>query len=101
MDIKGIDKAELLAALYNASWQQGLGFLHSRGTAKMTKEQAQVEISLCLDDLYFDYLHGRPLKIDLNGDTLETRLYNRDNGGEGAAEEIVYNLRDAMVKGEK
>lgn len=89
MDIKGLDKAEVLAALYNGSRQQGMGFLHSRGSHGMTVEQAREELK---ETSYFDYLHGRVMKIALDGDELETRLYDRDNG-QGAAEKIIAALR--------
>ncbi len=91
MNIAGLDKAEVLAALYNGSRQQGMGFMHSRGAAGMTVEQARAEIANN-ERLYFDYLHGRVMKISLRGDELETALYNRDNG-QGAAEAIISALR--------
>ena len=31
VNIKGLDYAEVLAALFNASKQQGMGFLHAEG----------------------------------------------------------------------
>jgi hypothetical protein len=43
IDISKLDKAEVLAALYNNSRQQGMGFMHSRGAAGMTKEEAAEE----------------------------------------------------------
>jgi hypothetical protein len=89
MNIAGLDKAEVLAALYNASKQQGLGFLHGRGATGMTVEDARAELA---QGTNFDYLHGRVMKIALDGDDLETRLYNRDNG-DGAAERIIEELR--------
>ncbi len=88
MNIEGIDKATLLAALFNGSKQQGMGFMDKRGADAMTVEQAQQELDGMAPRLYFDYLYGRVLKIDIRGDDLNTRLYNRDNG-EGAAEAIV------------
>jgi hypothetical protein len=42
--------------------------------------------------MYFDYVYGRPLKVNLEGDELETGLYNRD-WGKDAAEQIVESLR--------
>jgi hypothetical protein len=41
--------------------------------------------------MYFDYLHGRVMKIGLNTDDLEERLYDRDNG-QGAAERALASL---------
>lgn len=104
IDISGIDKAELLAALYNEARPLGLGYLHYDPTP-MTREQA-LEIMEKGDDhaqmfssmvrgrgnLYFDYVKGRPLKVNLEGDTLSTHLYDRDQG-EGAAARVVAELR--------
>jgi len=89
MNIQGINKAEILSALFNASRQQGMGFLDKRGSQLMTVEDAQTII----DDghLYFDYLYGRVMKISLKGGELETRLYDRDNGL-GAAEAAISHL---------
>lgn len=85
MNIKGISKAKILAALYNASRAQGMGFLQS-GPQVMSEADAQ----RILDDghTYFDYLFGRVMKIDLSSDELRTALYDRDNG-QGAAEEAI------------
>jgi len=88
MDISHLDKAEVLAALYNRAQPQGMGFLHY--TAEdMTTEQAKK----LLDDgqTYFDYVFGRVMKVDLKGDELDTWLYNRDNGID-AAENVIATL---------
>lgn len=98
IDIKGIDKAELLAALYNGSRQQGMGFMNSRGASSMTKDDAQKILSEggWLTNLpgrvYFDYLQGRVMKVDIGGDTIEPWLYDRDNG-HGAAARVIADLR--------
>ena len=89
ISIAGLDKAAVLAALYNNSRQQGMGFLHPRGASGMTVEEAREELKA---GDYFDYLHGRVMKISLHGDDLHTGLYNRDNG-QGAAERVINNLR--------
>lgn len=91
VNIAGIDKAELLSALYNRSRQQGMGFMHARGAHPMTVEQAREEIAA--HGLYFDYLHGRVMKVDLSGGELFTYAYNRDVGRD-AAEEVIALLRD-------
>ena len=88
MNIQGLDKAEVLAALFNASRQQGLGFLDTRGNSQMSVESAQ---EILTKTQHFDYLHGRVMKLSLDGDELETRLYDRDNG-EGAAERALSEL---------
>lgn len=90
MNISHLDKAEVLVALYNGSKQQGMGFMHLDGRQSMFfKEEAE---ELLKQTIYFDYLHGRVMKIDLSGDELATYLYNRDNGS-GAVEKILASLK--------
>ena len=91
MDIKGLDKAAILACLYNASKPQGMGFLHYTPEG-MTVEEAR---ELLKGQTYFDYLKGRVMKIDLAKDDLETWLYNRDNGPEAAEHAIARMLEVA------
>lgn len=89
IDIEGLDKAEVLHALYHRSHVQGLGILQA--IPAYTVEDARRD----LDEqpgYYFDYLHGRVLKVDLFGDSFDSRLYDRDCG-EGAAEEAIDKLR--------
>lgn len=88
MNIKNLNKAEVLAALYNGSRQQGIGFLNHEGGNPLSVKEAE---KLLGKTKYFDYLRGRVMKIDLNGDDLHTHLYNRDNG-EDAAEKILATL---------
>ncbi len=77
LNIKDIDKAELLKALYDSSKLQGLGFLQANGP--MSLEQAQLEYDAS-DSKYFDYHHGKVMKVQLDGNTLDTWGYDRDNG---------------------
>lgn len=106
VDISGLDKAELLAALYNSSRQFGMGFIHASGQNDMTVEEARAMIDPKSDPgpgllpweaedakrLKFDYVRGRVLKVRIDGDTMRTALYNRDIG-HGAAEAVVKKLR--------
>lgn len=107
VDISGLEKAGVLAALYNATHAQGMGWLHFT-PEDMTKEQAQAILderheqqadmaakfpgSVNTHSLFFDYLHGRVMKVDLMGDTFSPFLYDRDNY-EGAAAEVIAKLR--------
>lgn len=85
ISISGMSKGEVLARLYNAARQQGLGVLDSSGRHNITVEDAQRFVDTFPQDrLYFDYLNGRVLKVDITGDILNTQAYDRDNG-EGAA----------------
>ena len=80
IDISKMDKAEVLAKLYNNSKPQGMGMLHYDSTEMTTEEAGE----LLKTNTYFDYLKGRVMKINLSGAELHTALYDRDNG-EGAA----------------
>lgn len=103
VNIAGLDKVELFAALYNHAQPLGMGFMQYDPTP-LTREEAE-KLMARGDDatamfslgsrgrLYFDYVKGRPLKIDLTGDEMDTYLYNRDQG-DGAAEAVVAALRN-------
>ena len=95
IDITGIDKAVLLAALYNAAKTQGLGFLHYTPGA-MTHAEAKEYVTNAepWEWLYFDYIKGRVLKVDLSADMLDPHLYDRDNGA-GATARVVASIRKA------
>jgi hypothetical protein len=81
INIAGIPKSRVLLALFNASFQQGMGKNDPRGARPLTEADAE---EYCANFVRFDYLHGRVLKVDLSGDLLDPRLYDR-NVGEGAA----------------
>jgi len=89
INIAGINKALLLAALYNRARPLGLGYLHY---TPEDMDPAEAEALVEREWLYHDYLHGRVMKVDLSGDTLRTWAYNRDNG-DGAAEAVVASLK--------
>jgi hypothetical protein len=104
VNIAGIDKATLLAAIYNgAGSPRGMGMYQARA-GKMTREVAEDIIKQGDDtgrmfpgsresgSLYFDYVFGKSLKVDLSGDEMDSWLYNRDNG-QDALENIVAALR--------
>ena len=107
VNIKGIDKAKLLAALYNRGRPMGMGFLRAQ-PGDMTLEEAQKLVAggdsgdypggplkgRGGDIPYFDYVYGRPLKVNLNGDKVSSWGYDRDNGGTGSFAKIVKKLRE-------
>ena len=43
-------------------------------------------------NLHFNYLEGRVMKINISGDEMDPRCYDRDNG-QGAALKVVTALR--------
>ncbi len=88
VNIKGLDKAKVLAALHRRAKQQGMGFLQSSDFITRTQAKAML-----LESTYFDYLSGRVMKVDLKSDDeFDPRLYDRDNGA-GAAAEAIDTIR--------
>ena len=87
INISGLNKAEILAALYNSSKPLGYGILQFDPTPMTVDEAAE----LLKHTTNFDYLKGRVMKINLSGDELDTWGYSRDIG-ENAAEDIVSKL---------
>lgn len=113
-NVIGIDKALLLKVLYNRARAQGMGVLfaqsgdmdinEARRILKGRGYECRIPKPGQLDDrdefhgddevvpLYFDYLKGRVMKIDIAPDEIDTRLYNRDNGRDAAEDAILDEL---------
>ena len=88
INISGISKPKLLAALYNNACPLGMGYLQYT-PEPMTEEQAE---ELLKTQTYFDYHKGRVMKVNFSTDDLYTGGYNMDNG-EGSCERIVESVR--------
>ena len=86
--INGI-KAEALCALWSCSKVQGLGFLHAVKSTGMPLREAEELLS---QQTYFDYLHGRIMKVDFSSHEFDPILYDRDNGP-GAASRAMDLIR--------
>lgn len=94
INIKGLDKAAVLCALFNGTRQVGAGAIfHPEGAKPMALDEAKTYLHLGDDmtrrfgrqpSLHFDYLLGRPIKVDLSQDEIDISLYDRDHG-QGAA----------------
>lgn len=89
IDIKVLNKAAVLQALYNAAKPQGAGFIHYDPTPMSAEEALKI---LRSGQTFFDYLKGRVMKVELKGDSFDPSSYNRDNG-EGTAEAVIDQLR--------
>lgn len=88
INISGLDKAAVLAALYNNAKPQGWGYLHYQ-PGDITREQA---VPLLEHGTEFEYLQGRVMKVDLSCDEFDEWLYDRDNG-QRAAQRAVETAR--------
>lgn len=88
ISIEGLNKADVLAALYNGARAQGAGFLRYTPEPMDSKQAAEI----LKEGSSFDYLNGRVLKVNLSGDQIDPWGYDRDNGN-GAAATVVNILR--------
>lgn len=91
VNCQGLSKAETLCALYNKAKVQGMGFLQAI-PGDMSLQEANELITELKENnyrLFFDYVHGRVIKVDLSADNeFDEYLYDRDNG-KGAAEKAI------------
>lgn len=85
VNIKGLDKAEVLKALHDGTRPLGMGFLQAR-------ENVPIEDFRALGTGYADYVFGRSIKCNIDGDEFDPRLYDRD-AGPGAAARAIARLR--------
>jgi hypothetical protein len=105
VDISGLPKHKVLAAIYNHAQPMGMGFLRAtRGD--MTEDEAKKILGEEFDrdyvfaggvarkrnNLYFDYLNGRCMKVDITNDEVNSGLFDRDYG-EGALAKVIAKLR--------
>lgn len=96
IDISGLPKSKVLAALFNAAAPQGMGMVFGlTASSDMTVEEAERIITS--GQSYFDYLRGRPLKVNIQGNSFNPQGYDRDNGGAGTAERVIARLRETGV----
>jgi len=98
IDTTGLDKAEVFRALYNQARPLGMGFVHFTPQDMPIEEARAIVGGQDTGDypcgqrreLYFDYVKGRVMKIDLSQDAgFEERLFDRDNGSGSAAQAIA------------
>ena len=98
VNIDNLSNAEVLAVLFNHSKPVGMGiFAAAHGPRELSVEMAQEVIDEEKrrgGNISFDYLFGRPLKVFFSNDQeLDSRLYDRDNGGPGTAAHLIGELR--------
>lgn len=105
VNIEGLSKASVLAALYNRAKPLGLGWLQYDPSEMTTEEAEEILQSYKgnkeetylgnIESPRFEYLKGRVMKVNLKSDIeFDEYLYDRDNG-QGAAQEAINSLRGA------
>lgn len=92
VDIRGLDKARVLKALYDHGRPHEFGFVRTVPDGTVTVEYCE---KLLKNSYYFDCLHGRVLKVKLSGDAFDECLYDRYCGA-GAAQRAVDSVREEM-----
>lgn len=101
-DISGLPKKDVLSVLFLAAVEKGA----FSDVVKLSLEQSGRTLpenylseadfeSASKCDWNIDYLHGKPMKVNLSGDSFNARLYNRDQG-EGCAQEAIKALRENL-----
>ena len=99
IDIKGLDKVEVLRALYMGTRPLGLGILHDRPTG-LTREEAKAAIEACArpdGSVRLDYVAGRPIKVTFLGDTIDSPARFDRDAGAGACQAAVDAVRSGAV----
>jgi hypothetical protein len=87
INIAGIDKVELLRALWEGSSPARFFAMSGFPAPSFDNESAKEAV-----EKYIDYYDGRCIKSDISGDKVDPWLYNRD-AGEGKFEKIVEKLK--------
>jgi hypothetical protein len=78
INISHLDKPKLLQALFYHAKPQGNGRAVYNPHHKLSTEEAKVILERNRGRV--DYLLGRSLKVDLSGNILDVKRFNRDNG---------------------
>lgn len=101
INIKDLDKAEVLACLFNHAKFRGMQLLDEEYQVKadkiiMTVTQAK-EIIAMNNNLHFDYVWAKAIKTNLSGDEIDPGIYDREHG-QGAAEAAIQTIRNKKNK---
>ena len=94
ISIKGLDKAEVFKALYDKARGLGMGFIQVKdGDISIKEARAIIKESKSFKyrKLYFSYVFGRVMKVDLSKDEFNPWLYDC-HMGEGSAERALKEL---------
>lgn len=85
VSIKGLEKGDVLLALWKRSKCQGLSYYDLPwGPSPLCHFEIKRRQKLGIP-LYFDYYAGKIIKCDITGDEFDSTLYDRDIGGRGSS----------------
>lgn len=98
--IGDLNKADVLASLYNMAVLRGDDPAQRPGVTLMDRETARKWLEWSKRPLYidgpeyFDTINGYSMKVGVDLGDLDPRLFDENNGGEGAAETAINHLRE-------
>lgn len=93
INIKGVDKAEILVALVTAARP---GSLHrGYGSAPIEREEAKRVLK---EDEHPKWVNGRAIFVDLSGDEIDTAIYDQHNGRLCAGEALAPLITAAAAR---
>ena len=96
IDIKGLNKGELLDALVQGTRYNGPQFVFASEFGSYLSPIVN-ESEEKANTSYVDYYKNKPIKTDLRKDLIDPRLYDRD-AGNGTFAKIVIKMRNAETK---
>lgn len=93
VNIAGLDKVELLYALWNSSSPAAyFGQFMGREPPEFDWDKARAAVNN-----YIDYFCGRCIKLDLRRDSVDPCLFDRDFG-HGCVTRVVQDMRAGLAK---
>ena len=90
VNIKGIDKVQLLEELWTAQKVASWFSFHPVQVPLFDRVKAQEAVKEEID-----YFQGRAIKLNLSNDSIDPWVYDRD-AGQGTFKKIVDQLRERM-----
>lgn len=90
VNIEGLDRGDVLLALYEGTTELGMGALHALPPGTLTAADCRAALE---QTDYTDYFHGRPIKVRLakGTTTIDVSPYDRDSRVPGA--QVIAALR--------
>ena len=93
IDITGLDKAELLTALWYGARNLIVIFSYATGRVEFLDMRQNAVEFLSRRNNYIDYYNGRSIKTDFSRDLVDPYFYDRESG-QGEFARIVAILRN-------
>jgi|TARA_R110000751_G_scaffold94864_1_gene185198 hypothetical protein len=99
VNIKGIDKAEILKCLVNdACISMGWFLPYANRYLNLSECEEMLKVN---ETKYFDFYNGKSLHINLNGHQLYTTQYDEANGNDACYNSIKHLLTKNQSKNEE